>query len=251
MSAADSTEPEVSGGYLLKRDWLEGREITTALYDDALVLEYPDYDEITGSQWDYLEGYLNDFEQALAREDGSYSQYADLDSFVDHMLMMEMSRNVDAYVLSTWMHKDREGLLTMGPIWDFNGSLGNADYFESWQIEGWHYDNPEFPADNPSGFDWYAQLLVDEGYQQRLSERWSLHRSGAWSDEALLADIDATALLLEDAAQRNFERWPVLGEYVWPNDFGAEDRSTYAEEVDYLKDWLVDRAAWMDQQLVP
>ena len=251
MSAADSTEPAVSGGYLLKRDWLEGREITTALYDDALVLEYPDYDEITGSQWDYLEGYLNDFEQALAREDGSYSQYADLDSFVDHMLMMELSRNVDAYVLSTWMHKDREGLLTMGPIWDFNGSLGNADYFESWQIEGWHYDNPEFPADNPSGFDWYAQLLVDEGYQQRLSERWSLHRSGAWSDEALLADIDATALLLEDAAQRNFERWPVLGEYVWPNDFGAEDRSTYAEEVDYLKDWLVDRAAWMDQQLVP
>lgn len=251
LSESDSTEPAVSGGYLLKRDWLEGREVTTALYEDALVLEYPDYEEITDEQRTYLEGYLNGFEQALDREDGSHTEFADLDSFVDHMLMMELSRNVDAYVLSTWMHKDREGLLNMGPIWDFNGSLGNADYFESWQIEGWHYDNPAFPADNPNGFRWYAQLLKDETFQQRLSERWLLHRSGAWSDEVLLADIDATALLLEDAAARNFERWPVLGEYVWPNDFGAEDRSTYAEEVDYLKDWIVARAAWLDQQLVP
>ena len=32
----------------------------------------------------------------------------------------------------------------MGPIWDFNGSLGNADYFESRDIEGWHYENSEF-----------------------------------------------------------------------------------------------------------
>ena len=77
------------------------------------------------------------------------------------------------------------------------------------------------------------------------------HSTGPWSDEALLADSDATALLLEDAAERNFERWPVLGEYVWPNDFGAEDRSTYAEEVDDLRDWLTDRAAWIDQQLAP
>lgn len=249
LSATDSTEPAVSGGYLLKRDWLEGRELTTALYQDALVLEYPDYDEITSEQWSYLEGYLNDFEASLAREDGSYTSHADLDSFVDHMLMMELSRNVDAYVLSTWMHKDRDGLLTMGPIWDFNGSLGNADYFASWEIEGWHYDNPEFPADNPRGFDWYAQMLKDEVYRQRLSERWLQHRSDAWSDAALIADIDATAMLLEEAAARNFERWPVLGEYVWPNDFGAVERTSYAEEVDYLKTWLLARAAWIDQEL--
>ena len=50
-----------------------------------------------------------------------------------------------------------------------------------------------------------------------------------------LAEIDVTALLLQDAAGRTFLRWPVLGEYVWPNDFGAEDRTTYAEEVDDLK----------------
>ena len=56
-------------------------------------------------------------------------------------------------------------------------------------------------------------------------------------------------MLLEAAAARNFERWPVLGEYVWPNDFGAVERTSYAEEVDYLKTWLLARAAWIDQEL--
>ena len=65
----------------------------------------------------------------------------------------------------------------MGPIWDFNGSLGNADYFESWESEGWHYENSEFPGDNPNGFHWYAELLKDADYQALLSQRWTEHRA--------------------------------------------------------------------------
>jgi hypothetical protein len=41
--------------------------------------------------------------------------------------------------------------------------------------------------------------------------------------------------------------WEVLGEYVWPNDFGAEDRQTYQSEVDYLKSWIAARVEWMDE----
>ena len=248
LSAADNALPDLSGGYLLKRDWIEDDPIQTETYDDELVLSYPKPDNITEAQRSYLTDYLNTFEAALAREDGSYSEYADVDSFADHMMMMELSRNVDAYVLSTYMHKPRNGLLTMGPIWDFNGSLGNADYFESWEAEGWHYENSEFPADNPNGFHWYDQMLKDPAYQEVLSNRWTQHRKGPWSDESLLADIDATAKLLNEAQARNFERWPVLGEYVWPNDFGFEERESYEDEIAYLKEWIVARSAWLDSQ---
>ena len=161
---------------------------------------------------------------------------------------MELSRNVDAYVLSTYMHKPRDGRLTMGPIWDFNGSLGNADYFESWETEGWHYENSEFPGDNPNGFHWYTQLLQDDEFREILTSRWSEHRTGPWSDAALLADIDATVRLLSDAQEHNFTRWPIIGEYIWPNDEGAVDRETYAQEVEYLKTWLINRTAWLDSQ---
>ena len=248
LTKADNQLPALSGGYLLRRDWIDGEALMTERYEDELLLEHPKPEDITDSQRDYIARYLNDFESALAAENGSAGEYADLDSFADHMLMMELSRNVDAYVLSTFMHKPREGLLRMGPIWDFNGSLGNADYFESWESEGWHYENSEFPGDNPNGFHWYTQLLKDPDFQQRLSSRWTTHRAGVWSDETLLADIDQTAALLNAAQSRNFERWPVLGEHVWPNDFGAGDRHSYAEEITYLKEWLIERTAWLDTQ---
>ena len=248
MTETDNEAPNVQGGYLLKRDWLDGNEVITDLYEDELVMTYPKADKMTDPQRDYLRGYLNDFERALNKEDGSYTDYADRDSFIDQMMMMELSRNVDAYVLSTHMHKKRDGLLTMGPIWDFNGSLGNADYFESRDLEGWHYENSEFPADNPNGFHWYAQMLKDDDFQSRLRERWTAHREGPWSDASLVADIDTTAALLEEAQERNFERWPVLGDQVWPNDVDATERETYAEEVAYLKSWLTSRAAWLDTQ---
>lgn len=251
LSAADNSVPEVEGGYLLRRDWIEEEAIETTLFGDEVMVEYPKPDNITSAQWGYIEDYLNDFEAALARKDGSHSDYADLESFADHMLMMELSRNVDAYVLSTYMHKPRGGLLTMGPIWDFNGSLGNADYFESWETEGWHFENPEFPADNPNGFHWYAQLLQDRQFRNLLASRWAEHRADAWSDASLMSDIDMTASLLSEAQEHNFNRWPVLGEYIWPNDSGAVERDSYAEEIDYLKTWLIGRTAWLDAQLLP
>jgi len=137
----------------------------------------------------------------------------------------------------------------MGPIWDFNGALGNADYFESWDPEGWHYENEEFPADNPNGFHSYARLFEDPAFRARYAARWAELRTDALSTENLLADIAANAALLEAPAERNFERWAILGEYVWPNDEGSEERETYAEEVAYLEDWVTARAAWLDDAL--
>ena len=194
-----------------------------------------------------MRDYLNAFEDALAKGDGSYDQWIDVDSFIDHHLLVEMGRNVDGYVLSTYLHKDRNGLLTMGPIWDYNGALGNADYFEAWEPEGWHFNNSEFPADNPWAFQWYERLLDDPNFRARRAARWAELRKGELATSALHADIDATASALASAAARNFEVWDILGEYVWPNDFGAEDRESYEDEVAYLKSWLAARVAWMDE----
>lgn len=248
MLPSDTQFPAVTGGYILKRDWLEGNIINTEVFDDELVVVYPKEEDMVDPQREFLIQYLNQFEESLDQQDGQYNDYIDLNSFADFMLMMELSRNVDAYVLSTYMHKAREGKLSMGPIWDFNGSLGNADYFQSWETEGWHYNNPEFPADNPNGFYWYDQLLDDPKFQSVLSQRWLTHRAGPWSDKNLLGDIDRTVRLIGDAQIRNFERWPIIGEYIWPNDVGTEERESYEDEISYLKSWISARAGWMDSQ---
>ena len=229
------------GAVLLKRDWVEGGPefIETALCEDILKVDWPDSPQGVLPR-------LNAVEAALLS--GDLSQ-VDLDSFVDHMLLVELARNVDGYVLSTWLTLSADDVLGMGPVWDYNGALGNADYFDAWEPEGWHYDNPEFPADNPQGFCWYEALLENPSFVALRQERWRAHREGPWSDAAIAARIDEAAAVLAPVVDDNFARWPVLGEYVWPNDDGHADRTSHADEVAYLKAWLVARAAWLDSQL--
>ena len=49
------------------------------------------------------------------------------------------------------------------------------------------------------------------------------------------------------AVDRNFERWPTLGQYVWPNYYIGQ---TYEDEIEYLRNWIIDRMEWMDNELL-
>ncbi len=77
-----------------------------------------------------------------------YAKYIDVESFIDFMIMQEITRNVDGYRLSTYLHKQKDsdgGKLVMGPFWDFNLGFGNADYCSGWKTNGWMYN--EFNAE--------------------------------------------------------------------------------------------------------
>ncbi|MHC4608495.1 MAG: CotH kinase family protein [Planctomycetota bacterium] len=237
----------VDAEYIVKRDWESGagrsRKFTTATYRDRLAYVYPSPARITSEQKRRIRGIFNAFEKALSDPDMGYAKHIDVDSWIDHHILCEMGRSVDAFVLSTYMYRERGGKICMGPIWDFNGALGNADYFEAWKTEGWHHRNPEFPADNGNGYRTYARIFEDPAFRRRYAKRWAGLRRGPLRTEALLADIDRTAALLDEARKRNFTRWMVLGREVWPN---RRVFDTYEEEVAYLKDWLAKRLAWMD-----
>ena len=61
-----------------------------------------------------------------------------------------------------------------------------------------------------------------------------------------LVDSMATLLTVQGAEARNSKAWPRWGQYVWPNKYIAQN---FEDEIQYLKGWLSDRLAWMDQQL--
>ena len=67
------------------------------------------------------------------------------------------------------------------------------------------------------------------------------------SIESLYGVIDSAVSLIGDAQERNFQRWPILNQYVWPNAFVGGD---YLSEINYLKSWISDRIQWMDQQFL-
>ena len=197
---------------------------------------------------------MYDFETALQSEnfanpETGYRAYIDVESFVDFLIVNEVSNNVDAYRISTWVTKDKNSKLSMGPVWDFNLGFGNANYCGGGQTDVWSFEfNQRCAGDFWNVPFWWEKLMSDPYFRTQLKNRWESLRSGALSTGQLMGTIDSyydTLNNLENA-ERNFQRWPILGEWVWPNQFVG---STYEEEVNYLKDWLNQRLTWMDAQI--
>ena len=261
LKVDETSGEDLTGGYIVKIDRSQGnkswfspvRPIPGGNQRTEFVYHYPDSDDIQPEQEAYIREYITDFEQALegadfSHPDKGYLPYVDLLSFVDFFLMNELSRNVDAYRLSTYMYKDKGGKLTMGPLWDFNLAFGNADYCEGGSSRGWQFRrfNEICAGDafvNPS---WWTRFMRDTTFCQAAVSRWSVLRNNRLSNNRILAVVDSLTQELEDAQERNFDRWPVLGRYIWPNNFVG---NSFDSEIGYLKDWIRQRLAWMDDNL--
>jgi subtilisin-like proprotein convertase family protein len=266
LQAGDTTGDQLTGGYILKIDKFDGEQVDyfTSHYlpcNDSTVWQHiyfqyhdPSPAEIVWQQKNYIESFVDSFEDALADpgfEDpiSGYRKYADEFSFIDFALLNEISKNVDGYRWSTFFHKDKaskNGKITMGPVWDFNLAFGNADYYNGAYTDGWQWDFPCPFEDGGLNPFWWHQLLQDPVYNANLQCRWKELRSSAFSLDHLDALIDSFATLLDTAQQRHFQKYPILGTYVWPNAYYPP---TYAEEIDTLKNWIAARVAWMDEQL--
>jgi hypothetical protein len=247
LSPSDVNEPEITGGYIIKKDKLDTGDLTfsTSTGLNLIHLE-PDKFEITQEQKDWIKGYINEFEAVLYGPDfkdpiNGYAKYIDVDSFIDLHIIVELTKNIDGFRLSTYMFKDRNGKLNMGPVWDYNLSLGNADYLEGWKPDGWYYD-----LISAGDYPWWRRLFEDPDFQMRYADRWFILRKNLFDTTVLLQGIDDIVDLLGEAQVRNFDRWSILGTYVWPNWFIAQ---TYQQEIDWMKDWLRQRLDWMDSQI--
>ena len=237
---------EITGGYILKidkRDWYDSYFYTR--YGTQLIHVYPKGREISPAQKAWIQEYMNAFELALAGDDfkdpkRGYARYIDVDSFIDHFIINELFKNTDGFRNSTYMYKGRNAKLKMGPVWDFNLSMGNTVFYGGWETDNWLIDT------NPVPF-WWGRLLADENFKQRLVERWRTLRKNELSTSELLDEIDRTAKYLSEAQKRNFQKWSVLGRRIFGNPYTGPP--TYEQEIHELKTWLQARLKWMDAHI--
>jgi len=259
----DLTGDALTGGYIIKIDkpagaQLDGWESPFLPYSGAwqrifYQYHYPDQDDIVPEQKAYIQNYVYSFESLMncsnyTDPETGYSKYIDVDSFVDFFILSEISKNVDAYRLSTFFYKDRDsknGRLFIGPIWDFNLAFGNADYYGGWFVTGWQVDFLEKDDFWQNPF-WWQKLMADSSFTNKIHQRWDDLRLNLFTVQRIYAIIDSLVLHLNEAQQRNFERWPILNEYVWPNAFVG---GNYPAEIRYLKHWVQNRMLWMDVRI--
>lgn len=264
LKPSDISGDALTGGYILRVDkldpdfefdydgWISYPE---PQYPNAknIIFQYyrPKPDELMPQQKAYIKDYVDAASGALASAgftdpEQGYQQYFDVRSFVDFMLVNEIAKEVDNYRYSNYLYKKRDsdgGKLFAGPVWDFNLGYGNVDFWpEGIQINGWHYEMV-FPVEWSIMF-WWKRLMEDPYFAGFAHARWKYLRQEKLTNSALQAVIDSLVAHTAQARERNFQRWKILGEYVWPNHYWQGN--DYDDEVNYFRTFLFNRMNWMD-----
>ena len=264
---SDENEGEdLTGGYILKLDkedsYNQLNSFTSTIRPPnsinnqqiRFVFDTPNEEDITDEQRNYIKSYINSFENTLNSNqfsdlENGYSKYINVDSFIDFFILNELSNNVDGYRLSTWLVKDKNELLSIGPIWDFNLAFGNANYCGGERYDVWAYKfNERCSQDFWQIPFWWNRFMEDPNFKYLLQQRWNTLRNYELSEDVILSKIDNYINLFESSGSReaNFRRWQILGEYVWPNNFIG---GSYPDEINYLKEWISNRLAWLDREI--
>ncbi|MBO7647556.1 MAG: CotH kinase family protein [Bacteroidales bacterium] len=243
MDSTDNSFPAVSGGFIIKADKLTGGDVpawTTPAYDYWEEVSYiyhnPKPEEITAAQGMYIQQYFDSIAQLVAanNEDAGsgFPALLDIASFIDYMIMGEMSSNVDIYQKSTFFHKDRCGKLRAGPVWDFNLAYG----YDFGSVGRSGYNVLQFDNEDNTGSDFWHQLYENEQYRCYLFNRW---KSLTAEDGPLYLYhvydlIDSLSGIISEAMPRERSRW---------------GRSyDYNNHIATMKTWLANRYAWLDNE---
>lgn len=249
----DESSEAVDTGYLIELGGVSNEDIEAGVdyfHTNGRLIKYaafvsPDEEEITDAQKAFIKEYFQKAEDAIVAGEG-YEEYIDVDSFVDWILIHELSYNLDAcYRRSCYFTKDKGGKLKMGPIWDFdlafgNLSVDNPDYDDLLTIGSEEEDAYVKP-------NWCTYLLKDPEFCARLYARWEEIRQPLLEEANRV--IDMYSALLDGSQQENFEVWQIWGIRAGYQSRWCADADSYPEQIRYLKDFLEKRAEWLDGHL--
>ena len=228
-------------GYLLEVDQLSRLDEDDVYFESNNYLfniKEPKLDA-GDDEYNIINEYIQLTENTLLRDNFTdpvegYEKYIDVASFIDWYLINEITKNNDAiFFSSVFMNYIPGGKLKMGPVWDYDISLGNINFNNNETTDGFWIKNAT----------WYARLFEDPNFVSKVKSRFNYFYN---NKNIFLEQIDSSALSLSQAQARNFSTWPILGTYVWPNNVYFP---TYNEEVVYLKEWLNERLEWLNENL--
>ena len=119
------TEDDETEGYLIEIDARAAPEEKYLITNKGILIEikYPDSDDITQSQEQYIKQFMNILEKNVYN--GNLT-YIDLDSFYKYFLMQEFCGDIDS-VWSSFHLTKRKGddKLYFGPVWDYDRTFDN------------------------------------------------------------------------------------------------------------------------------
>lgn len=266
LKETDLKGDDITGGYIFKADKTTGSKL------GGWFSQYPNYTDfktnytyylydspntITSEQKAYLKNYVDNAEKTLSDANyrdktNGYRKYFETNSFVQFFLVNEISKNVDGYRISSYFNKDKDskgGKIKAGPPWDYDISYGNANYCDGESPYGFAYNFNKFcGTDNWQVPFWWERMLSDSAFVRELGQEYSFQRKyGALQLDRINKHIDSLSNDLKEPMVRNFQRWPILGVYVWPQP--QPYASSWYGEIDELKNFIRKRLDWLDNNI--
>jgi len=248
IQTTDNTLPDLSGGYISKADKLTGGDTQAWImysFQNSIVdyiHELPKPEDATYVQTAYIKDEFFRLEAAAKNNNVSvingYPAIIDIPSFIDYMIINEFASNPDAYQYSTYFHKDRNGKLRAGPVWDIDLSFGNdlfQWYFDRSKTYLWYFE--DYFYNNGSRF--WRDLFYNTQYKCYLSKRWNeLIQPGQPLFHAALSElIDSTVSDISEAVIREYQRWGKSG--------------SHAQRVEDIKSFMSARTDWITSNIGP
>lgn len=231
-------------GFLLEVDERAEREGDVCFKTKRLAqpINIKDPDVIEGDDnYTYISDYINKVEDVLFSENfkdenEGWRNHMDMISFVDWYIIHEITKCGDplCFYTSCYLNMKRGGKLKMGPIWDFDLTMGNSSNPDIWPVEGFV---------RRMGSPWFERLFEDPLFVKVVKERYAFFYD---KKSEIIEFINNNARYLRYSAVENDNRWNVLYE---PHFASHDIVGNYYNEVQYLKTWLGQRFEWLKKEL--
>lgn len=195
---------------------------------------------------EYLTKFKNIFVKAdiaISKGYEYYSRYIDLDSFIDWYIINEFVKNYDSgFTTSCYCWVDNDGIIHMGPVWDYDTCMGNQRVATGTDPKGYHVAQKEEPGWSAQ---WYVTLIQDEDFFRLLSERWTeLVDSGML--EWFFNEWYVHDEIIAESAVQNYKAWPESLDYT---DRGNTMKTkSHEDEIAYVDRFMSARYNWLCEQ---
>lgn len=207
-----------------------------------------------------IKGFFDEMENALLTHDmAEYSKYIDVDSFVNFYIHSEITKSIDVYDFST-KYFLKDGLLYAGPIWDYDLAMGNVSHTCAEEKYYIYCNNPGYGTGSGDTADgiwmdnyWFHELLQDPEFKtlviQRFEEVYPVLENLYQDNEIGQNVIDWLMDNYGAAFRRNFDEagWR---EDVQYSGLAKNEQLPFAEEVEWLRDWLRRRVEFIGLSLL-
>jgi len=246
VNDTEATPDNIQGAYILEKT-VTGKMSDDDVYftvpylthnDTAETVVFKDPEEPSKEMQEYVKTIFDGMHDAIMSDsETAYKRYIDTSSWVDFIIMQEVSKNIDGDLKTSsfMLLNSNSQIVKFTSVWDFDLAFGQSTDDNNIPSKG-VTGCPE--ANTTTGFmvvgascPWFESLYEKSSFKQALMERYTEYRYTLIENMGNL--INRYAAYMERSVQTKKA-------YV--------DADDVEDGVEYLQKWFKGRLSWLDKQ---